>query len=279
MHDVKTIQYQGVEVIDDLMALMDMINKVVPDLLFKPKELTKWGVDPQKYPNGVCESVLVFHKSDPNNFIGRLDISSYFHIQNIKYEPKYGISSININDGRNTYRRNEGQYKYSIHPKNIVRVAKKAFKPFTFKQIADRNAHNFNSEIQGIRSKAEWDIRQGTSDTYDVVWEDVMHLHAMGYQPKSDKFKRVMDYILEKKDFIQKYKNYSPDHYFVLVRPDSVMYQSSKHKESDPIVVPSKDNLPEDIKGKLFVLDITDSQSFVEDVGLKENDGAYWIVA
>jgi hypothetical protein len=29
----------------------------------------------------------------------------------------------------------------------------------------------------------------------------------------------------------------------------------------------------------LFVLDIGDKQSFVEDIGLKENDGAYWIIA
>jgi hypothetical protein len=29
----------------------------------------------------------------------------------------------------------------------------------------------------------------------------------------------------------------------------------------------------------LFVLDITDKTTFVEEVGLKENDGAYWIIA
>jgi hypothetical protein len=43
--------------------------------------------------------------------------------------------------------------------------------------------------------------------------------------------------------------------------------------------VPNKDALPEENKGKLFVLDIGDKQSFVEDIGLKENDGAYWIIA
>jgi hypothetical protein len=29
----------------------------------------------------------------------------------------------------------------------------------------------------------------------------------------------------------------------------------------------------------LFVLDIGDKKDFVEDIGLKENDGAYWIIA
>jgi hypothetical protein len=78
---------------------------------------------------------------------------------------------------------------------------------------------------------------------------------------------------------IKKYVNYNPDHYFVLVKDNEVQYRLNSSKGAEPYKLPNKDALPDEIKGKLFVLDIADKQSFVEDVGLKENDGAYWIIA
>ena len=101
----------------------------------------------------------------------------------------------------------------------------------------------------------------------------------MDYTPKNAKFKQMMEYVMQNKEKIDKYMNYNPDHYFVLVKDNEVQYRLNHLKGDTPYKVPSKDALPDDIKGKLFVLDITDNLSFVEDVGLKENDGAYWIIA
>jgi hypothetical protein len=89
----------------------------------------------------------------------------------------------------------------------------------------------------------------------------------------------MMEYVIENKEKIDKYTDYNPNHYFVLIKDNEVQYRLNIAKNDPPIKVPSKDALPDEIKGKLFVLDITDKQSFVEDVGLKENDGAYWIIA
>ena len=94
----------------------------------------------------------------------------------------------------------------------------------------------------------------------------------------------MVDYALANKEKIDKYLNYNPDFYFVLVKDDKVEYclrqnQAGQTLFPNPTTVASKDELPDDIKGKLFVLDITDKRDFVEDIGLKENGGAYWVIA
>ena len=103
----------------------------------------------------------------------------------------------------------------------------------------------------------------------------------MGYEPVNPKIKNMMEYAVNNKEKLDKYLNYNPNYYFVLVKDDKVEYCLCQNKTffPNPTTVASKDDLPEDIKGKLFVLDITDKKDFVEDIGLKENDGAYWIIA
>ena len=277
MRKVNTVKYNGVDTISELVDLSTMITKALPDVVFKPKRMNKWYIDEQIYPNGVCESFEIMHNTDVNNMIGELDITDYYFNEGSTPKPKYGISSENITDGRNTYR-TVGQHKYSIHAKNIVRIAKKALKPLTFKQIAMRNYTSFDNEIARIASDARWKIRMGTNDSCSFIKTDMEILHSMGYVPKDAKFKQVMDYIIANKEFIEKYDDYSPPHYFVLVRPENVQY-ALRSENFEPKTVQTKDDLPDDVKGKLFVLDITDSKNFVEDVGLKENDGAYWIIA
>ena len=264
--NVKVVKYNGVDTFEDLANLANAITNAVPDIVFKHEDMHKYGVDLGLYPNGIGYTFYVFHNSDINNRIGRISIENW----NSK-TPKYGIQSINIDDGRNTWG-SDGQFKTSIHAKNIVRVAKKVFKPFTFEQIAQRCNREFKSKIDAIRNSMSWELRQRTCDGYEHLIDDWENLYHMGYQPKNEKFKRMMEYVMANKAKIDKYHNYDPDHYFVLVKDNDVQYRLNKDKGQPAIVVRSKDDLPDNIKGKLFVLDITEGKDFVEDVGLKENE-------
>jgi len=277
-YDIKASKFNGVDTVDFLINLATDIYNLVPDISFKPKNMNNWGVDKNTYPDGVCESIQVFHKNDLNNHIGTLEVSNYYRASD---KPKYGITSINIDNGRQVYgyNRNEGQHKYSIHAKNIVKIAKKAFKPFTFEQIADMAKNNFSQNVDSLRHNLAWEVRQNTSHDIDIFKDDLFDLFESGHKFKSEKVQNIMAYLVQNKAKIDKYMNYNPDHYFVLVKDDMVQYRLNSSKDKEPITLPNKDALPDDIKGKLFVLDITDKQDFVEDVGLKENDGAYWIIA
>ena len=274
---IQTVKIKGIDTVEFLYNIMNDISKVMPDISFKPKNINTWGVVKEEYPNGVCDGVYAFHSTDLNNHIGVLEVSNYYNNSD-SHKPKYGITSINIQDGRHTYG-GDGAYKYSIHSKNIVRIAKKVFKPFTFDQIADRCRREFKNNIDSLGNNMRWELRQSTCDGVEHLIDDWENLYHLGYTPKNEKFKKMMQYVMDNKAKIDKYLNYNPDHYFVLVKDDQVQYRLNLADKDPYITVPSKDDLPEDIKGKLFVLDITDKATFVEEVGLKENDGAYWIIA
>jgi len=274
---INTVKFDNKDTVECLIDLANAITKVLPDISFQTQNINTWGVVKEEYPDGVVDSLRAFHSSDLNNHIGIIEVSSYYN-NSETHKPKYGITSINIEDGRTTYG-GEGAYKYSIHSKNIVRVAKKVFKPFTFDQIADRARRKFRQEIDGIGSKASWDLRNNTCHDIDVFQDDLMELHYRGHNFNSHKVAKMVAYLANNKEKIEKYVNYNPDHYFVLVKDNEVQYRLNSAKGEQPRIVPNKDALPDEIKGKLFVLDITDKQSFVEDIGLKENDGAYWVIA
>jgi hypothetical protein len=274
---IETVKFNGVDTVAGLVDLANAISKVVPNISFKQHNMNTWGVVKETYPDGVCDSFYAFHSTDLNNHIGLIEIANYYN-NTETHRAKYGITSINIDDGRNTYG-GEGSFKYSIHSKNIVRVAKKVFKPFTFDQIADRARRKFRQEVDLIGSRATWDLRNNTCSDIDIFQDDLMELFYLGHNFKNKKIANMVAYLAKNQEHIKKYLNYNPDHYFVLVKDSEVQYRLNSARGEQPYKVPNKDALPDDIKGKLFVLDITDKQDFVEDIGLKENDGAYWIIA
>jgi hypothetical protein len=276
-NQIQTVKFNGVDTVDVLVDLANAISKVMPTISLKPQNFNTWRVVKENHPDGVCDGLFAFHSEDTNNHVGIIEVTNY-HIINAPNKPKFGITSINIDDGRRTYGK-EGQFKYSVHSKNIVRIAKKAFKPFTFDQIAERAKQKFTNEIESISNSMRWELRQKTCDGYEHLIEDFENLFHMGYNPKNTKFKQMMEYVVASKEKIDKYHKYNPPYYFVLVKDNEVQYRLNSAKGEHPHKVPNKDALPEEIKGKLFVLDITDKQSFVEDIGLKENDGAYWVIA
>jgi hypothetical protein len=274
-YNIETDKYDGVDTVKCLIDLANDISKAVPNISFKRRNMNTWGVDKLLYPQGVCESLNIFHNADINNHVGVIEVSNYYRASD---KPKYAITSINIDDGRNTYG-GEGNYKYSIHSKNIIRIAKKAIKPFTFDQIADRCRKEFKQKVESIGNNMRWELRQNTCDGYEHLIEDWENLFHMGYEPSNAKFKKMMEYVMANKAKIDKYHMYDPKHYFVLVKDNEVQYRLNTLKGEQPTILSNKDALPDDIKGKLFVLDITEGKDFVEDIGLKENDGAYWIIA
>jgi hypothetical protein len=274
---IQSVKYDGIDAVAGLIDLANAISKVIPDISFKQQNINTWGATRETFPNGICDGLYAYHSSDLNNHVGMIEVSNYYNNSD-SHKIKYGITSININDGRGTYG-SEGEHKYSIHSKNIVRIAKKVFKPFTFDQIADRARRKFRQEVDSIASSTQWDLRGNTCHDIDIFQEDLMELFYLGHKFKNDKITDMVAYLAKNQDHLKRYVNYNPDHYFVLVKDNEVQYRLNSTKGEQPFKVQSKDALPDDIKGKLFVLDITDKQEFVEDIGLKENDGAYWIIA
>jgi len=106
------------------------------------------------------------------------------------------------------------------------------------------------------------------------MFPELLHMHNIGYIPNNPKMAQAIAYAVENKEELEKYYRYNPKKVMIWVRPNSVTYQEGEQITQ----VNTTAELPEELRGKLFVLDVTDKGQFVEDVGIKQDTGIYWVL-
>ena len=261
--------YAGEQFVDTrLIDLCEAMLKDNPSLVYKGGDnKMNYNIPEECKPHGVFHKLNIYDITDPHQIIGQVEVE--------KYGKKYSISNKNINDGRRDYY-GLGQYKQSINVKNIIKIAKKTLKPLTIFQVIETHRRDFEQEIQGLRNQWGWGVDNKTNHAFSLGYEDMIYLHESGYKPKCEKFSQAMEYLAKHKENIDRYANYNPEYCFVWIKPNSVEWVAKDSKE--PNVVASLNDLPEHIRGKMFVLDITDEEEFIEDVGLKNSKSCYWVM-
>ena len=70
--------------------------------------------------------------------------------------------------------------------------------------------------------------------------------------------------------------NYRPKKIFVWVKPDRVEYQYDT-TDGEPVVAYKLDDVPEDIRNKVAVLQIGEKNHAIMDVGMKVTETTYWV--
>jgi len=252
----------------ELVALLNDIQKAIPSATYSAGEKNTYNPPEGCDPEGLTVSFDVFLSDDPYTRVAVVGRD--------KYDKRFYIVNRNIESSRNHYGRGEGNRKESIYAKNVLAVAKKTIKPLNIHQVMEMYKNNFERGIARLRSKWGYDLNQRTDGVYNVAYEDMLLLASKGYQPINPKFSNAMSIFVREREQIEKYRQYNPNYCFVWVEPDCVQF-ITKH-EKEPTIVSGLNELPESLRSKMFVLDITDEQTFVEDIGLKENKTAYWVL-
>jgi hypothetical protein len=98
---------------------------------------------------------------------------------------------------------------------------------------------------------------------------------AQGYTPKNKAFAEAMEYVVASKEEYERNESYDPDRLFIWIKPDCVVYGECEEKAQQ---VASTDELPEDVRGKLFVLMVSDKDTFIDEVGMKAGDNKFWVI-
>jgi hypothetical protein len=262
------VSFCGAKCVDSRLVLLAQdIQTALPDIVFKPTSPHTYNIPEETKPEGIYYQLEIYNSNDPDIQIGELSVE--------RYTGKHTITNRNIQDGRNSYSR-LGQTKSSIHAKNILKVAKKTLCPITLQQHMAGVKSTYENAIQSLRNKWSWDVNRKTDGAFKLAYKDMLYLHDSGYNPQDERFRECMNYLAKNRESIDKYHDYNPTTYFVWVKPNEVQYM--KTGEKTPTIVANKNDLNDDIKGKMFVLDITDHKNFVEDVGLKENESTYWVI-
>jgi hypothetical protein len=164
--------------------------------------------------------------------------------------------------------------KKSKHMNNIVKEALKHLLPTQLKEVVAESVDKFDRYISNIRDGAKQGMRQTLNRTNDDLRDELFHMVEQGYKPKNATFASAMAYVIETKDEYERNQQYSPERGFVWIKPDGVVYKHGKEETS----VPNVEALPEEIRGKLFVLMVSDKDRFIDEVGMKADDNKFWVI-
>ena len=261
-------EYQGEKVILKVLDLMDEIKKKNPMLSFKVGGNRLYINDPNG-ANGRVEvktSLEVSDAGDPSKPIGGIGFDG---------DDKYFVRSRLIrNEKFGRWNTAQHQSKSSKHMKNIVKEALKALKPLSYEEVLAENEggvlHAIDQRSRQVVNRCSAYMKMDFAD----VFPELLHMYNIGYTPASSKFAEAIKYSVDNKEELEKYYNYKPKKCMIWVRPNSVVYEIDKVVNQ----VNNTAELPEELRGKLFVLDVTDKNVFVEDVGMKQDTGIYWVL-
>ena len=266
MRMIKYKEFLGVNVALQTLELMDEIKKKNPMLSFTIGGNRTSFFDDQNQRLEVKTSLQVHDVNNPDKPIGGIGYDT---------DEKYWVRSRLIaNEKYGHWNRSQYESKFSKHMKNIVKEATKTLKPFSYEEMVAEYEGMF-SRVLGARSnqavaKANSHVKMG----FPIVFKEMLHMHNIGYTPTTPEFAQSIQYVVDNQEELDKYYNYAPKKCMIWVRPNSVVY------EIDKVVtqVNSTAELPEELRGKLFVLDVTDKGQFIEDVGMKQDTGIYWVL-
>lgn len=165
--------------------------------------------------------------------------------------------------------------KKSKHMNNIVKDAVKVLLPTQFHEVIEESLRLYQHKIGSIRDKAVHGMRSALNGTSTALRDELFNMVATGYKPKNASFASAMAYVVETKEEYERNQNYNPDRVFVWVKPDCVVYGDCEEKAQS---IATMEELPEHIRGKLFVLMVADKEVFIDDVGMKVSDNKFWVI-
>ena len=260
--------YLGVNVAKQTLDLMNAIKIKNPMLAFTVGG-NKTSFFDDATPSNRIEvktSMIVADVNDPDKPIGSIGYDT---------DEKYWVRSRLIaNEKYGRWNFSQHQSKFSKHIKNIIKEAAKALKPLSYEEVVTENVGEIERAIiqrsRAVVVKADGAMKMNFAD----VFLELLHMRNIGYTPTTSKMAQAISYAVENKEELEKYYNYQPKKCMIWVRPNSVVYEIDKVVNQ----VNNTAELPEELRGKLFVLDVTDKGQFVEDVGMKQDTGIYWVL-
>lgn len=261
-------EFLGEKVIQQTLDLMNEIKKKNPMLSFKLGGNRMYMNDPLG-ANGRIElktSLLVHDINDPEKPIGSIGYDT---------DEKYWVRSRLIrNEKYGRWNTSQHQSKFSKHMKNIVKEAVKSLKPLSYEEVFAEHEGQMDRMCNSLHNNVQGKINSNMRLDFTDMFPELLHMHNIGYTPSTPKMAQAIKYAVEHQEEIQKYYNYKPKKCMIWVRPNNVVYEIDKVLNQ----VNTTAELPEELRGKLFVLDVTDKGQFVEDVGVKQDTGIYWVL-
>ena len=165
--------------------------------------------------------------------------------------------------------------------RKVLKYMKDYLKPYTAQEIAGRTLSNAKQAFNEHKDKALWKARNYKLDDIDALYEEVMHMKMLGYEPKTNAVKRLIHEGLPAFEQYIKVKDTEFPRVHVHIAPDESVTIAvlAKHSnlEMGATTYETLAAAPTFIQQQVGMLKMMDKNTHVPDVGYKSSDTEFWI--
>lgn len=206
----------------------------------------------------------------------------------------YIVESNHIKNGRYNPRSDGYHRLASENLDRAVTNGLRYFLPPTPKDIYEQYEHRMTYGLETIRSKARIEVGNAlyTPEQLDAcgvslqiamrrhaleMYPEFIHMATVGYEPKSPDVSRAVKHVAQHGSELLRKVNYKPRSVaFVWVRDNSAVYRYTSIN-CDFEVVTDPQQMPEDIRNRMAILDMAGDDDPIADVGVRYEKYVYII--
>ena len=253
--------------IDDIPVSIEML-KFFNELKYKRRNIVA-RVDCKKHGD-VFEGVGIAYQDAPDFAIGKMFVEDAPDGKGKLYCVRSDrIKNEKFREGSEGF-----ETKKSKDFTKGVKLALTYLKPFSVDEIMDNSISSLNSGLYRLKSEPTEKLDDAATIGRRRVMEEIDNMVRSGYVPITQEFKEAMVLFQEQGEELKRIANYKPKKVFVWVKPDRVEYQP---ETGEPVVAYKLDDVPEDIRNKVAVLQIGEKNHAIMDVGIKVTETTYWV--
>ena len=274
---VEDTQMKDIGLIEDIVPVPLGLRRFYNELKHKQPTMTFiMGGSPRfKVRLTDADSCYVFghigiaYTDAPDILVGkiRLDI-------NANNEPVYCVESPEIRNDRFASYNDEYHIKRTKKFKDAVKTATTYLKPKDTKSVLEDTRHVFESAQSQIKSPAAHKLYEACAIQHHIVQQEIEAMLAFGYTPKTPQFIKAFELMRDEGEELKQVAKYKPKASFVWLKSDRAHIIAHDGVET---VAHTMDDVPEDIRNKIAVLQIGADNSAIINVGVKVDNTKYWV--
>jgi hypothetical protein len=165
--------------------------------------------------------------------------------------------------------------------RKVLKYMKEYLKPYTAQEVANRTLSNAKQAFNEHKEKAMWKARGYKLDDLDALYEEVMHMKTLGYEPKTNAVKKLVNEGFPALEQYMKTKDTEFPRVHVHIAPDEsvtiAVLMKHSNLETGAYTHDSLAAAPAFIQQQVGLLKMMDKNTHVPDVGYKSSDTEFWI--
>lgn len=165
-----------------------------------------------------------------------------------------------------------------LKTKNFAKAIKNVLqyvKPVEMARLMEDKEADLSRAVMTIRAPAQEVYHKALGMGRNAIRQEIDNMVRMGYAPMTQEFKEAFALMESQGDDLKRVANYKPRTCFVWAKPDKVEFKYSD--DAQVYVVYNVQDVPENVRDKIAVLQIGNDGDAVMDVGTKISNTMYWV--